>query len=84
MKEGIIMENSELVKGIVKWMEEKIKKQKVVVQELENEKKKNFCCEELYNANKEELISENAKLNTLIELKISLEKYSKKLKHQGN
>ena len=74
---------SEGVKDIVQWLEEQCKKAKLEVENAKTDKR-NFGmyedCGEFYET---ELLLAEKHLKTLVQVKISTEKYMKKLRHQG-
>lgn len=75
---------SEGVKDVVKWLEGEIKKAKVNYEQAIKDRK-NFGmyedCGEYYHQN--EAVAK-AVLDELVRVKISTEKYAKKLKHEEN
>ena len=75
---------SEGVKDVVKWLENEIKKAKVNHEQAIKDRK-NFGmyedCGEYYHQN--EAVA-TAVLDELVRVKISTEKYAKKLKHEEN
>lgn len=74
---------SEGVKDVVKWLEIQCKKQK---KEVEKHKKQNssfFIDNEYGDYLKQRVAEEQAKLSMLVNVKRSVEKYMKKLQHQG-
>jgi hypothetical protein len=80
---------SDGVRDVFKWMEKQCKEQKerVNLAEKKYNETKRFCQFEdeeciLVDA-KIDLEREKAKLDALVKSKISIEKYMKKLKHQG-
>ena len=84
------MEKSMVVKDIFKWMKKKCKEQKKIVDLAEKalEKAKRNCWYEddvlVFNASSEELnlAREQGKLDGYVQIKIGIEKYMKKLKHE--
>lgn len=66
------MSKSDGVKDCVKWLEKRIKEKKKEIDKY----KRNYFDESYFE------ISEKASLNEMISIKISLEKYYKKLKHE--
>ena len=83
------MLKSDGVQDVFKWLETRCKEQKKCVEKAQDEyeKKKSFFCYEdeecIVEAAKIDLEREKAKLDTLVKTKISVEKYMKKLRHQG-
>jgi hypothetical protein len=80
---------SDGVKDVFKWIEQKCKEQKKIVDTAEEERRANIgwrlfedtqC---LYDDADLELKLANERLKTLVEVKIGVEKYMKKLKHNG-
>lgn len=80
---------SDGVKDVFKWLEDKCKEQKKIVDKYEEERRANIgwklfedtqC---LYDDSDLKLKLAKEKLKTLVEVKISVEKYMKKLKHNG-
>jgi len=80
---------SEGVKDIFKWLEEKCKEQKTVVkkaeQHLQDTKKNCYFDDEmcLIHAAELDLEREKERLCAYVDIKIGVEKYMRKLKHQG-
>lgn len=83
------MSKSDGVKDVFKWVDKKCKEQKKVVEKAEINLKETerFCCFEdemcLIDFAKIDLEREQAKLQAFVEVKIGVEKYMKKLRHQG-
>lgn len=77
------MSKSEGVKDIVKWLDEKLKKKKLLVEQASKESKA-FTIDNEYGDFLDECFKiEKAEFDTMLSLKISIEKYMKKLQHQG-
>lgn len=80
---------SEGVKDVFKWLDKKCKEQKYIVKRAEENyiltKRTCYFDDEicLIDSAKVELEREKAKLEAFVEIKIGVEKYMKKLKHQG-
>lgn len=80
---------SDGVKDVFKWLEKKCKEQKKRVEKAEEEydRTRRTCYFEdeecIVESAKIDLEREKAKLDALVEVKISVEKYMRKLKHQG-
>lgn len=80
---------SDGVRDVFKWLEKRCKEQKKQVEKAEENyiNTKRTCCFEdeecIIEGAKIDLEREKAKLDALVETKISIEKYMKKLKHQG-
>ena len=80
---------SDGVEDVFKWMEKKCKEAKENVKKAEKnyENTRKTCYFEdeqcLIDSEKTEVEIAEAKLNTLVEVKISVEKYMKKLRHDG-
>lgn len=81
---------SEVVKDIFKYLEQKCKEQKKKVDEAEEYRKqtvRQWGCyddtQDLIADAKIDEAREQAKLEALVEVKVSVEKYMKKLRHQG-
>lgn len=71
---------SDGVQDVFKWLEQKCKEQKKVVDELED-----LCrgsCGFLYR-NSDEILIAKERLQAYVDIKIGVEKYMKKLRHQG-
>lgn len=79
---------SEGVKDVFKWLDKECKKQKkcLDLSKEEYEKDKKWCCFDdtlcILESDKEAIIREQAKLDALVFVKISTEKYWRKLKHE--
>lgn len=72
---------SEGVRDVLKWVKMKCKQQKACIECLENGKRDgSFFMDKYIDSYIEE---EKIRLETLVEVKISIEKYLKKLKYQG-
>ena len=71
---------SDGVKDVFKWLEQKCKDQKKVVDDLEEQGRGPWGF--LYR-DSEELIREKERLKAYVDIKIGVEKYMKKLRHQG-
>lgn len=82
-KEQLLMK-SEGVKDCVKWLEKKLKEEKEYLKDDE----KNYAnfgmfddCGPSYRQN---LIEREARIESLVEVKVSLEKYMRKLRHMAD
>ncbi len=73
---------SEGVKDIVKWLEGQIKEQKAVVERAERDNRSLGMYEDCGDYYRENLAVARAKMDTLVSVKISTEKYMKKLRHE--
>lgn len=73
---------SEGVKDVVKWLEEKCKQAKLEVERAKKAKNSFFIDNEYGNYLDTEYFIAEAKLNQLVSIKISTEKYMKKLQHE--
>ena len=73
------MKKSDGVEDIFHWLEQKCKDQKKEVDDLVYTNR--FGCHICYNDEEYSLAKE--RLDTLVEIKIGVEKYMKKLRHQG-
>lgn len=74
---------SEGVRDIVKWMEDKIKQQKLNVQQATKDVQHLGHFEDCGDYYQGELVKEHAVLDMMVSWRISTEKYMKKLQHQG-
>lgn len=74
---------SDGVKDVVKWLEEECKKAKKEIEEAQEDKRKFGIFEDCGDFYETELLLAKKKLETLVQVKISTEKYMKKLRHQG-
>ena len=73
---------SEGVKDIVKWLEGQINEQKAEIERAERENRSYGMYEDCGDFYREKLVEARTKLNTLVSVKISTEKYMKKLRHE--
>jgi hypothetical protein len=71
---------SEGVKDVFKWLEQKCKEQKKEVDELEDLCRGSWGF--LYR-NSDDLLRAKERLQAYVDIKVGVEKYMKKLKHQG-
>lgn len=71
---------SDGVKDVFKWLEQKCKEQKMEVDELEDLCRGSWGF--LYR-NNDDLIRAKERLQAYVDIKIGVEKYMKKLRHQG-
>jgi len=82
-KDQLLMK-SEGVKDCVKWLEKKLKEEKECLKE-DNENLRNFGmfdgCGPSYRQN---LIEREARMESLVEAKVGLEKYMRKLRHMAD
>lgn len=72
---------SEGVKDIVKWLDKECKKAKVKVLNAQKERQSSAWWSHDYLDN--QIVIAEAELQKLVEVKISTEKYMKKLRHEG-
>ncbi len=88
-KVGGILLKSEGVKDVFKWLDEKCKEQKIVIEKAEQNfqdtKKSCYFEDEMCLIDSAEMELERAKekLRAYVDIKIGVEKYMRKLKHQG-
>lgn len=75
------MSKSDGVADIVKWLEEKCKEAKRVVDETK--KSRETCSPYDWEIYDDQLRVANTELSTLVSVKRSTEKYMKKLRHEG-
>ncbi len=76
------MSKSEGVKDVVKWLEEQCKAAKARVELAKRENFSMGMYEDCGDYYREKLVEAEAKLATLVQVKISTEKYMKKLRHE--
>jgi hypothetical protein len=76
------MSKSEGVKDIVKWLEEQCNLAKTAVESAERSERAMGMYEDCGDFYREALVEARAKLATLVQVKISTEKYMKKLRHE--
>lgn len=69
------------VKDVFKWLDKKCKKQKAIL-DKEKEKQKNGAYRWHDDLGARYIHEEEVKLDTLVDIKISVEKYMRKLKHE--
>lgn len=82
-KKQLLMK-AEGVKDIIKWIEKEIKKEKELLKH-EVKMKRNFgCFEDCGEGYRTSVFERKAKISTLISVKISNEKYMRKLRHLAN
>lgn len=74
---------SEGVKDVVKWMEEQIKSQNVIVKAAEKDRLNFGMYEDCGDHYETSVRVQEAVLSQMISWKISTEKYMKKIKHNG-
>lgn len=75
---------SEGVKDVVKWLNEQIKEAKARLEEAKSDKRSFGMFEDCGSSYDDAFIRAEQHLSTLVSVKISTEKYSKKLHHQEN
>ena len=71
---------SDGVQDVFKWLEQKCKDQKKVVDELEDLCRGSWS---FWHGDSEELSLAKERLQAYVDIKIGVEKYMKKLRHQG-
>lgn len=71
---------SDGVQDVVRWMEADLKKQKARLDEASQQRSSIYSVGEFYDSERR---AEEIRLQTMVEWKISTEKYLKKLRHQG-
>jgi len=71
------------VKDCVKWLEKKIKEEQKILEKVKTDLQSFGMFEDCRSSYEQEYIKQQAKVETLIDVKISFEKYSKKLKHEA-
>lgn len=74
---------SDGVKDVVKWLEEECKKAKKDIEQAREDKRSFGIFEDCGEFYETELLLAEQRLKTLVQVKISTEKYMKKLRHQG-
>ena len=81
---------SEGVKDVFKWLDKKCKAQKLAVQKAEEqlkEDKRQWSCFEdtqcIIDASEMDLVRAKERLQAYVDIKIGVEKYMRKLRHQG-
>ena len=74
---------SEAVLDVVKWLEKEIAKSKIKVETAKKDYRDFSGFEDCASSYERMLIEAETELNTLVSIKISTEKYSKKLKHMA-
>lgn len=78
-----IFKQSDVVRDVFKWLDNKCKIQKDNLEKVKQQKKKGQFI--YFNNNGESYIKEEeVRLETLVGVKISVEKYMRKLRHQEN
>lgn len=80
---SIVHMKSEGVKDIVKWLEEQCKEAKKDMLQAKEDKRQFGIFEDCGEFYETEYLLAEKKLETLVQVKISTEKYMKKLRHQG-
>jgi hypothetical protein len=81
-KKEELLYKSEGVRDCVKWLEQELKKQEKNVEGAEKNELDFGMYDDCGESYRHELIRQKQQMETMVNIKVSLEKYMKKLKHE--